>query len=167
MIKLFLIAMKFLSKYKAPSELEFTNEFADSYVEEDSLLLTWKKQEEETDLFFSGDGGLTWDTIAVNMSPDIKQLWYHFPLGEKDSCLFRIHLSSAPEIQDISPYFSIEERILPAAKIFRPSSDLIVSQGYSVYFQGEEAAGADSYHWDFGNGSTFSQLEPGSISLLY
>ena len=111
----------------------------EEYYEDDSMPIVWsiKKIYDKTiDIYFSKDGGLSWDAIDLNVNNSGKYKWIIPKNINSDKCKIKVQSNINKSIFDVTDkYFSI--KLKPSFKIITPNNGDILYRGTSTFIYWE------------------------------
>ena len=111
----------------------------EEYYQDDSMSIVWsiKKIYDKTiDIYFSKDGGLSWDIIDLNVNNSGKYKWIIPKNINSDKCKIKVQSNINKSIFDvIDKYFSI--KLKPSFKIITPNNGDILYKGTSTFIYWE------------------------------
>ncbi len=111
----------------------------EEYYEDDSMPIVWsiKKIYDKTiDIYFSRDGGLSWDAIDLNVNNSGKYKWIIPKNINSDKCKIKVQSNINKSIFDVTDkYFSI--KLKPSFKIITPNNGDILYRGTSTFIYWE------------------------------
>lgn len=151
-----LLSLFWFTKAQAHVELNYP-EGGETFFSGDSIVIKWTEvaahDAENWELYFSPDGGSTWDTISANIPYSVREYNWAVPFNELSTGRIKvIQNNSGTDYEDVCPNFSIDN----ITGVKQNQSSSILFDSFKVAPNPVHSIGNLSFTIDFSEGIAFT-----------